>query len=323
MLRQCLEMRKRKVESRQPHGLYGRYGGKPLWTMSRDIDRVIADNHPRLRRARRVEEAMKTSLQTGAILDEAAMSRRLQAFFQLKETRKRREKSPVKSPEPADVFAGRSVLRRRRDDGTRLPPLVREDPAVRRDSSDQAEESGDVAVDTGAQRRPSDAVGVAGAVSLDVDAKGRLRGIRTGRSPAGGDDVSRSEEKPATEEATRVKAKPGAKTEQKEKVSDRTARDVILEDPEVTAGKHGRDTTSKLPKAVRRKDSHSPQHSDLDDATRGPAGQKQQHQQQQHQQQQQREGQYRASDDQTGLTRSRSKLILPPIDATKAMVSRT
>lgn len=86
VLRQCLEMRRSKVTARDgPYPSYGQYGGKPLWTMNRDIDKVIADNHPRLRRLKRVQEVMRQSLECGAILDDDAISRRVKAFFQLKQ----------------------------------------------------------------------------------------------------------------------------------------------------------------------------------------------------------------------------------------------
>ena len=94
MLRKCLEMRKRKICTRDPSLRFGQYGGKPLWTMSRDIDRVIADNHPRVRRMKRVQEAMRQSLESGAILDNDAVSRRMEAFFQLQKARTQKDESP-------------------------------------------------------------------------------------------------------------------------------------------------------------------------------------------------------------------------------------
>ncbi|PVD21759.1 hypothetical protein C0Q70_17560 [Pomacea canaliculata] len=84
VLLQCLDMRRRKVLARDPTPMCGAYGGKPLWAMSRDIDHVIADNHPRMRRMRRVRDIMRRSLETGAILDKEAVSRRMDEFFEEK-----------------------------------------------------------------------------------------------------------------------------------------------------------------------------------------------------------------------------------------------
>ena len=49
VMRQCMEIRKRRTLARDPLPALGRYGGLPLWTLHRDMDRVVAYNHPRLR----------------------------------------------------------------------------------------------------------------------------------------------------------------------------------------------------------------------------------------------------------------------------------
>jgi hypothetical protein len=56
-------MRKRTITRKEgPRPTFGLYGGQPLWTLNRDIEKVIADNHPRLRRMKRVKEVSNCKL---------------------------------------------------------------------------------------------------------------------------------------------------------------------------------------------------------------------------------------------------------------------
>jgi len=65
VLQQCLRM-KRECRTFTDNNL-GVYGGKPLYTYSRDIDKFIADQHPRRRRVRVAEKALKQSIRRGKI----------------------------------------------------------------------------------------------------------------------------------------------------------------------------------------------------------------------------------------------------------------
>ncbi|XP_070177416.1 E3 ubiquitin-protein ligase RBBP6-like isoform X2 [Littorina saxatilis] len=123
VLRKCLEMRKRKILVRDPSRRYGQYGGVPLWAMSRDIERVIADNHPKIRRMKRVQEAMQKSRDSGAILDADTVARRIETFFQLQQRRQQRDRSPERVQPPKGVFEVTSTPLRRHND-VKLPSIT-------------------------------------------------------------------------------------------------------------------------------------------------------------------------------------------------------
>lgn len=80
VLQQCLKMKResRKFTNRN----LGAYSGKPLYTFSRDIDKFIADNHPRRRRLRQAEKALKESIERGKILDPTKIPEKIKQYFE-------------------------------------------------------------------------------------------------------------------------------------------------------------------------------------------------------------------------------------------------
>lgn len=79
VLQQCLRM-KRECRTFTDNNL-GVYGGKPLYTYSRDIDKFIADQHPRRRRVREAEKALKQSIRRGKILDPTTIPKKIEQYF--------------------------------------------------------------------------------------------------------------------------------------------------------------------------------------------------------------------------------------------------
>ena len=299
VLRKCLEMRKRKIHTRDPSLRFGQYGGKPLWAMSRDIDRVIADNHPKIRRMKRVQEVMRRSLESGAILDDAAVSRRIETFFQLQQGRKQmKEKSPER---PKDVFQSQSFTQRR--NVFKLPPMsgsigggdASQKPSsepVQSTSASQRRAASEDNPPTGAESQPKErvdgrdrrrssegvTVAVADAVSLNVDLKGRLRGIRTRSIDTiheGEDSGEEKDEERSVENGTEGEAGEDSRSSGAGKDKERS-RGVSGGEGEENAGVRA-DPKNK---------------------------------------------QYRADSDKR-KSRPRSKLILPPIESSKALVTRT
>ncbi|KAL8559855.1 hypothetical protein ACOMHN_030191 [Nucella lapillus] len=289
VLKKCLEMRKRKIVARDPTKTFGQYGGKSLWAMSREIDGVIADNHPKIRRMKRVEEVMRHSLESGAILDDEAVSRRMEAFFQLKQARK--EKSPQHVPELAPEqrhnlfkppsWATNSETVSQENVPSNPASTTLEGPSGQAKQGDEviSKESPDKEKVGDSHRtkktlsptgKYSDNLGVASEVSLDVDSKGRLRGIITNQLDEAGKER-------------------GHNTPPEERGGSRSER------------KPNRTESANSDKARRRGGGN---HHDEDPVT------------------ELKNVQYDASKDRT-LTRSRSRLILPPIEPTKAMVTRT
>lgn len=179
VLLQCLEMRKRKVLDRDPHAPFGQYGGRPLWTMSRDIDRVIANNHPRLRRMRRAKDLMQKSLQSGAILDTDTMVRRMEAFFQLKQGQGRQEHSENdEGPESSQISS-------QQKNPFKLPPLLRSKAELHKGRSlgeaiDNVGPSGTKDIAKSSNPKVSSkhvekkSFGIASEVLLKTDAQGQL-----------------------------------------------------------------------------------------------------------------------------------------------------
>ncbi|XP_076436249.1 uncharacterized protein LOC143275845 [Babylonia areolata] len=315
VLRNCLEMRKRKIVARDPTRPFGQYGGKPLWAMSRDIDHVIANNHPKIRRMRHVEQVMRQSLESGAILDEAAITRRMEAFLQLKKQHpQQQQQQQRKSPERRERFLQQAPTQRRNffkppsraadsegaTQGNRpsqtVQPPASADPqeekksarlsTTRRDSTAARKESATGKVKSSeAKKEPPDnehhksshSQGITSKVSLDVDSKGKLQGIKIYRKDSiYGGDAEAERKNPKSTRST-------ARTEESRSPA-RTGRteqaDVLI---------------------IRSQGGDAGGGSNITEGGKKP--------------------QYRASDDKS-LKRSRSKLILPPIEPTKAMVSR-
>ncbi|XP_012945961.1 uncharacterized protein LOC106013814 [Aplysia californica] len=81
VLLQCMQARKQSSQHDPTPQTYGVYRGRPLDAFSRDIDRVLAWNHPRLKRLRKVERAKQNCLKHGAILDQRAMKSKMEDFF--------------------------------------------------------------------------------------------------------------------------------------------------------------------------------------------------------------------------------------------------
>lgn len=293
VLKKCLEMRKRKIVERDPTKTFGQYGGKPLWAMSREIDDVIADNHPKIRRMKRVEEVMRKSLESGAILDDEAVSRRMDAFFQLKEAQRQKQKSPQRAPKlsqaplqrrnvfkppswavnPGDVSQGSTPSQSMLPASTDLPGHSGqrkhggEDRAGKEKLPDSNRTQKDFS-DTENQKY-SGRIGVTSRVSLDVDSSGRLRGIITSRFD---DTESKAELK------KQKNTSPGGRRE---------------------SGSGKRSSRREHADSVRSRDSKEGDSGvDLKAVQNGVTGN-------------------------SALTRSRSTLILPPIEPTRAMVTRT
>ena len=273
--------------------------------MSRDIDRVIADNHPRIRRMKRVQEAMRQSLESGAILDNDAVSRRMEAFFQLQKARTQKDKSPERPKDAGQSSPSAPPIR----NVFKLPSLsgsVGGVGARQKPSPDQAQpkpssQKGEARVqDKQAASKASKpegrpglkdrlggsseavAVGVADAVSLNVDSKGKLRGIRT-RSI---DTIHEGEDSGEEEGEEERRAESGTGGGEAGKAGRRTGGRRGLEQQSGAAREEGGGEGGGRVKAD------------------------------------ERGKQYRANSDKH-RSRPRSKLILPPIESSKALVSQT
>jgi len=79
VLQKCMKMRRREL---QPTNVYGRYGGKPIDSFSRDIEGFIAHNHPRLRRKRYLERLLEESREKGAILKQSTVKNRVSGWLE-------------------------------------------------------------------------------------------------------------------------------------------------------------------------------------------------------------------------------------------------
>ncbi|XP_052791003.1 uncharacterized protein LOC128224938 [Mya arenaria] len=79
VLQKCMKMRRREA---QPRSVFGRYGGKPVESFSRDIEGFIAHNHPKLRRKRHLERLLNESLDKGAILKQTTVKNRMSGWME-------------------------------------------------------------------------------------------------------------------------------------------------------------------------------------------------------------------------------------------------
>lgn len=121
VLKQCMKMRREGVATKVKERMLGYYGGKPIHAFTRDIDQQIADNHPRLRRLRKVRKQIQESIETGKILKPVEMSKRMNHFFEKHFKEEKKEpKKPEKEEEDDDGDKKKDIFSRHRG---ALPPI--------------------------------------------------------------------------------------------------------------------------------------------------------------------------------------------------------
>ncbi|XP_063424858.1 uncharacterized protein LOC134708337 [Mytilus trossulus] len=116
VLQQCLKMKRdpKIIKNRN----LGVYGGKPLYTFSRDIDKFIADMHPRLRRLKQAEKALTESIEKGKILDPKKVPLKIEQYF--KKNWKNDIEEKVQKPKPAVLQESKDIFKNTRN---MLPPI--------------------------------------------------------------------------------------------------------------------------------------------------------------------------------------------------------
>lgn len=213
VLRKCLEMRKCKVMARDSLAHFGQYGGKPLWAMSRDIERVIANNHPRIRRMRRAEEMMRKSLENGAILDEDAVARRMEAFFQVKQGRQQQQQqnkkfatalqNPFKLP-PLDNAAAANRLQAAQKQRSRYEfkgMSLKESHAKSANKENTTSDPRPQKDELYAKEKHTNVDNTPSIPSLQMDRSGRLVGVRTSHLHNAADVIEEKDEEQDETEA--------------------------------------------------------------------------------------------------------------------------
>lgn len=106
VLQQCLKMKRQsKIMSNRN---LGAYGGKPLYTFQRDIDKLIAEMHPKLRRLKQAEKALQEGIERGRIIDPKVVPKRIDQYFEKnwkeKEVKSTRLPKLVSTDRPKDIF---------------------------------------------------------------------------------------------------------------------------------------------------------------------------------------------------------------------------
>ncbi|OWF43496.1 uncharacterized protein LOC110459657 [Mizuhopecten yessoensis] len=144
VLKQCMKMRRDGVATKVKERRLGYYGGKSVNAFTRDIDHQIAENHPRLRRLRKVRKQIQESLENGKILKPVEMSKRITNYFEKHFKEEKKVEKPVKDEEDDDDVQKKDIFSRHRG---ALPPirglvnpfykLVRDDDAKPSTNSDQ------------------------------------------------------------------------------------------------------------------------------------------------------------------------------------------
>ncbi|XP_060067988.1 uncharacterized protein LOC132548183 [Ylistrum balloti] len=120
-LKQCMKIRRDGVATKVKESMLGYYGGKSIPAFTRDIDQQIADNHPRLRRMRKVRKQIQESIETGKILKPIEMSKRMHNYFDkhFKEEKKEPKKQQ-KDEEQDDDRQRKDIFSKHRG---ALPPI--------------------------------------------------------------------------------------------------------------------------------------------------------------------------------------------------------
>lgn len=123
VLQKCMKMRRLNINENRT--VFGRYGGKPIESFSKDIESFIAYNHPRMRRQRYLQKLLNESLEKGAILEQNVVENRVadwmeRSYTKYKLMKAKREKTklePIKEKE-------KSTSRKLRQPQVRLPVLT-------------------------------------------------------------------------------------------------------------------------------------------------------------------------------------------------------
>ncbi|XP_045203537.2 uncharacterized protein LOC123556686 [Mercenaria mercenaria] len=124
VLQKCMKMRRRNVHMEDQRSVFGRYGGKPIESFGKDIEKFMAYNHPKMRRQRYLQKMLNESLDKGTILKQNVIEDRVagwmeRSYTKYKLKKAKREKTKL---EPIKEKKERSVDKRSMQ--LRLPVLT-------------------------------------------------------------------------------------------------------------------------------------------------------------------------------------------------------
>ena len=81
-LQKCLKDKASCVGLERDANLMGKYGGITLCSLKKEVERLIADGHPRLRRIRRIEKLLHDGKEDGRLLNNDEVRSRVEALGQ-------------------------------------------------------------------------------------------------------------------------------------------------------------------------------------------------------------------------------------------------
>lgn len=117
VLQQCLKMKRQsKIMSNRN---FGAYGGKPLYTFHRDIDKFITEMHPKLRRLKQAEKALQESIEKGRIIDPKIVPKKIEQYFE--KNWKEDEVKPNRLPKLQTAEKSKDIFRNSRKNA--IPPI--------------------------------------------------------------------------------------------------------------------------------------------------------------------------------------------------------
>lgn len=81
VLKKCMQEKREEVEKQQANKLFGRYQGETAEQIAGQIDTVIENNHPKLRRMKKIDVMFKTAYEKGAIMNNETMKDKVRDYF--------------------------------------------------------------------------------------------------------------------------------------------------------------------------------------------------------------------------------------------------
>lgn len=81
VLKKCMQNKREEVEKKQASTMFGKYHGVSVEHIAGEIDTYLQDNHPRIRRAQKINDLFQEGYENGAILDKETVKRKVKRFF--------------------------------------------------------------------------------------------------------------------------------------------------------------------------------------------------------------------------------------------------
>lgn len=82
VLKKCMKSKREEVEKQHASKIFGKYHGVTVERIAGQIDTLLEQNHPKIRRKKKIDELFQDGYSKGAILDSGTMHERITDYFE-------------------------------------------------------------------------------------------------------------------------------------------------------------------------------------------------------------------------------------------------